>query len=74
MIKGNSAQIILQLIDMVTVVAWTGVTAFICFWVIKKTIGLRAPKEEELAGLDVPEHGLEAYPADSPRLGAGAAD
>ncbi len=31
------------------------------FTVIKKTIGLRASEEEELRGLDIGEHGMEAY-------------
>ena len=31
------------------------------FMVIKKTVGLRVSREEELAGLDIGEHGLEAY-------------
>ena len=33
------------------------------FWnLIKATIGLRVPPEEELEGLDVGEHGIMAYP------------
>ncbi|MBN2582279.1 MAG: ammonium transporter, partial [Planctomycetes bacterium] len=31
------------------------------FLLIKKTIGLRVSEEEELKGLDIGEHGLEAY-------------
>jgi Amt family ammonium transporter len=34
------------------------------FFAIKKTIGLRVDREEELKGLDVHEHGSEAYPGD----------
>ena len=65
-IKGSFDQLILQLIDMATVVVWTGVTVFVVFFVIKMTIGLRATREEEISGLDEPEHGLESYPADEP--------
>jgi Amt family ammonium transporter len=33
------------------------------FWlVIKATLGLRVKREEEIGGLDVGEHGMEAYP------------
>ena len=39
----------------------TAVAAFIIFSVIKATMGLRVSEEEELGGLDVGEHGLEAY-------------
>jgi Amt family ammonium transporter len=34
----------------------------IVFFVIKKTIGLRVSDEEQLEGLDIGEHGQEAYP------------
>jgi len=33
----------------------------VLFTVIKKTIGLRVTAEEELKGLDIGEHGMEAY-------------
>ncbi|HMB00176.1 MAG TPA: ammonium transporter [Spirochaetota bacterium] len=35
--------------------------AFIIFYVLKKIIGIRVSKEEELLGLDVGEHGMESY-------------
>ncbi len=41
---------------------WVFPTAFILFKVINATIGLRVSPEEEQDGLDVGEHGLEAYP------------
>jgi Amt family ammonium transporter len=31
------------------------------FFVIKKSMGLRVTREEELKGLDISEHGMEAY-------------
>jgi ammonia channel protein AmtB len=34
----------------------------VLFWAIKRFMGLRASKEEELGGLDGPEHGVPAYP------------
>lgn len=40
-------------------------TAFLLFQVIKATIGLRVTEEEELAGLDVEEHGHMGYAPDS---------
>jgi Amt family ammonium transporter len=41
---------------------WTAGTAFVLFSVLKRTVGLRVSAEEELAGLDVGEHGTVAYP------------
>ena len=42
---------------VVIVAAWTLATTFVLFTVLKKTLGLRVSEEEELAGLDVSEHG-----------------
>jgi len=61
-ITGHFSQLALQVIDVLTVFAWVGPTALLTFWVIKKTMGLRASRKEELQGLDLPEHGIEAYP------------
>jgi len=49
-------------VDMAVVIAWALGTGFLLFWLLKKTIGLRASREEELEGLDMPEHGILAYP------------
>ncbi len=51
-----------QALGVVTAFAWSFSTAFLLFKAIKKTIGLRVTPEEELEGLDIGEHGLEAYP------------
>jgi Amt family ammonium transporter len=63
LITGQVGQLVAQIIDMITVTVWALVTGFILFWLLKVTMGLRASREEELQGLDVPEHGTEAYPA-----------
>ena len=51
-----------QALGILACFAWAFTTAFILFKVIQKTIGLRVKPEEELEGLDIGEHGLEAYP------------
>ena len=52
----------LQLIGFVSVAGWTAVTITIAFLVIKKLVGLRVSREEEITGLDETEHGiLSAY-------------
>ena len=53
-----------QLLGMVAVLAWTGVTITLTFYAIKKTIGLRASRHEEIVGLDITEHGLASSYAD----------
>ena len=47
-----------QALGVVSVAAYVAVVITIVFLLIKHTIGLRADKEDELAGLDVSEHGL----------------
>lgn len=51
-----------QIVGVLAVFGWVAVTAGALFFVIKNTIGLRVPENEELAGLDVQEHGIGAYP------------
>jgi Amt family ammonium transporter len=58
---GGFSQMISQLIGAGAAFAWAFGTGLILFIVIKKTIGLRVSVEEELRGLDVGEHGMEAY-------------
>ena len=48
----------IQIVGVVSVIAWTAVTITITFMVIKATIGLRVSEEEEIEGLDPTEHGL----------------
>ena len=50
-----------QLIGVVAVFFWTVVTSGILFLIIKHTVGLRVTATEELKGLDIGEHGMEAY-------------
>lgn len=61
---GGFHQLGLQCLAVLAVAAWTAVTITITFFVIKKTIGLRASVEEETRGLDVTEHGLASSYAD----------
>ena len=57
-------QFIAQLTGVLAFGVWCLVTGFILFLVIKATNGLRVSREEEINGLDILEHGTEAYPGD----------
>lgn len=70
---GNPAQLGIQLIGMVSIIGWTVVCMTIVFFVIKKTIGLRASKEDEMKGMDISEHGLVSAYADFMPIGVGTA-
>ncbi len=53
-----------QVLGVVSVIAWVAVTMTIIFLIIKHTVGLRVTAEEEISGLDLPEHGLVSAYAD----------
>jgi Amt family ammonium transporter len=55
-------QLITQLTGIGVTFAWTFTTCFIMFKVIAMTVGLRVSPEEEIAGLDLTEHGANSYP------------
>ena len=59
---GGSAQFVAQLVGALSYMLWAVVLSFVVFGILKATIGLRVTEEEEIAGLDVSEHGSIAYP------------
>ncbi len=60
--KAGMDQLIYQLTGIGVIGAFCCVTAFIILVAIKKTAGIRVSKEEEMEGLDLHEHGMDAYP------------
>jgi Amt family ammonium transporter len=50
-----------QLLGAATAFAWAFGLGLILFFLLKSSIGLRVSSEEELKGLDIGEHGMEAY-------------
>ena len=54
----------IQLLGVAAAVAWVALAMVIVFKVIEHTVGLRVSAEEEIAGLDVKEHGLTSSYAD----------
>ncbi|NBC05382.1 MAG: ammonium transporter [Bacteroidetes bacterium] len=55
-----------QLLGTLSIVAFTFVFSFIVFGAIKAAVGVRVSKEIESDGLDISEHGNQAYPDFSP--------
>ncbi len=51
-----------QAVGVVAVGAFTFMAALVIWFLIKKAIGLRVSREEEIVGLDLGEHGTKAYP------------
>jgi len=55
-------QFLVQLAGVGAAAAFCSVSAFIILFSLKKTMGLRVSREEEIEGLDIHEHGMDAYP------------
>lgn len=58
---GGANQLISQIIGIAAYMGWGLLTGFILFYGIKKLVGLRVKADHEYLGLDIQEHGLEAY-------------
>ena len=58
---GGISQFMTQLTGVVSVFLWVFLSALVVFAIAKATIGLRVSDEEQLKGLDIGEHGMEAY-------------
>ena len=61
LLYGDSAQLIIQLKGIAVVGTFTIVFSLIAWGLIKAIFGLRVSREEEIHGLDMGEHGMEAY-------------
>ena len=70
---GGFNQLGIQALGVVAIIGWTVVCMSIVFFVLKKTIGLRVTKDEEMKGLDITEHGLISAYADFMPIGVGTA-
>ncbi len=56
------SQFLSQLIGIASYAAICLASSFLILFTLKKTVGIRVPEEEEIEGLDLHEHGMEAYP------------
>jgi len=58
---GGMKGLIDQAVGVATVGVFTFVVSYIVWSVLKAVIGIRVSREEEIRGLDIGEHGMEAY-------------
>lgn len=58
---GGIGQLINQLIGTLAIGAFTIVFSAVAWMILKAIFGLRVSPEEEIQGLDIGEHGMEAY-------------
>lgn len=59
---GGFTQLGVQATGVLAIAAWAITTSFIILFILKKALGLRVSEKEEVDGLDIHEHGMEAYP------------
>ncbi len=59
---GPDFSILTQFIGIAAYGVFTVVCSFIVFYALKITIGIRVDEDDEIKGLDIREHGMEAYP------------
>jgi len=62
---GDSSQLVAQCIGVLTNVVYVGTMTFITLWLTDKLVGNRVSADDEVAGLDIPELGVLAYPDDA---------
>ena len=58
---GGTKLVVSQIMGIVGIGVFTFVVSIVAWYVIKAIFGLRVSKEEEMEGLDIGEHGVEAY-------------
>lgn len=59
--KAGMDQFLYQLTGVAAAGAFCVVSAFVIIFTLKKTVGIRVSKDEEMEGLDLHEHGMDAY-------------
>ncbi|MBF0170213.1 MAG: ammonium transporter [Nitrospinae bacterium] len=59
---GGIDKLVSQVIGIVSIGAYVVIVSAILWFAIKAVMGLRVSSEEEYEGLDLGEHGMEAYP------------
>ena len=59
---GGSAKLLTQLVGIGAIAVLVSACSFVAWLALKLTIGIRVSAAEEFEGLDVGEHGMEAYP------------
>ena len=60
--KAGFSQFLSQMIGIVCIGAFSFGSAYLMFFLVKKSVGIRVSATEEIEGLDLHEHGMSAYP------------
>ena len=68
LIGGNLRFLLIQLLGTVVVAMFVGLSTLLVWFILQRAFGLRVSAHAESMGLDLSEHGLEAYPEFSQRV------
>jgi len=74
---GGANQLIAQILGILTIGGFTVLLSSIFWLALKATVGIRVHAEQEFEGLDIAEHGMEAYSGflkESGAVGGGMSD
>jgi len=61
LLSGNVQQLVIQVLGIGAVAIYTVIFSGLVWWLLKVTIGIRVEPTGEQIGLDISEHGMEAY-------------
>jgi Amt family ammonium transporter len=59
--KAGLDQFLYQLAGVAAAGVFCMASAFVILFILKKTVGIRVSRDEEMEGLDIHEHGMDAY-------------
>ena len=59
--SGDAKFLLVQILGVVAIVIFSFTITYLILLVMKKTVGIRISKDEELLGIDTAEYGIEAY-------------
>ena len=62
LLYGGTQQFMIQVVGLIMAAIWAFVISYVIFKILEAVMGLRVPEEDEIAGLDIKEHGMSAYP------------
>ena len=62
LVVGDATQLLPQIVGILAAIVWGFGGGYILFTILNLTMGLRVDEAEEEEGLDITEHGTDAYP------------
>ncbi len=61
-LSNDEASLRVQILGMLAICGWVFISSLATWWALKKSFGIRVSGEDELAGMDKADCGIDAYP------------